>query len=256
MDAMFERIKRKLRSIKKDMALRQEHKRVDRARYDPRITYPNYKSLDEFVDVERLKSLDGYVAERIERHIKTGREEQFYTGAATLDLKAPKMGGSRQIYLTQSTREHRYFDLDASDLWVRTEAAEQFSLLMDFIDTLPFKKTARMLIMYDDGGAAVPAHRDHFLPHICHEFFWFRTNLSKPFFMFDRKNKVKRYVESYNAWFDTCNQFHGVDASKPGLSVSIRVDGTFSDEFRSRIPTPEYNPASTAALWACIGDRA
>ena len=36
-------------------------------RVDPRIKYPSYKSLDEFIDVDWLKSLDGYVTERIEK---------------------------------------------------------------------------------------------------------------------------------------------------------------------------------------------
>jgi hypothetical protein len=32
---------------------------------DAHVTYPCYKSLDEFIDVGWLSSLDGYVAERI-----------------------------------------------------------------------------------------------------------------------------------------------------------------------------------------------
>jgi hypothetical protein len=125
---------------------------------------------------------------------------------------------------------------------------------MEFIHTLPFKRTARMMIMYDVSGSPVTAHRDHPRVNTCHEFIWFRTDLAKPFYMLDKKTGRRQDVESYSAWFDTCNQFHGVDA-KPGLSVSIRVDGTFSDELRARIPVPPYNASSTAALWACIGDR-
>jgi hypothetical protein len=245
-----------VRSIRKEIDVRKSHRRVDRARRDPRIVYPCYKSLDEFIDVERLKSLDGYITERIEKHMKAGDEEKFYTGTATMDVRAPKRPGSRVIHLTQTTREADYYELNDPDLWVRSKEAEEFSLLMDCIDTLPFKKTARMLIMYDDSGNAVPAHRDHTRMGVCHEFVWFRTNLTKPFYMFNHKTKTKRYVESYSAWFDTCNQFHGVDAGKPALSFSLRVDGIFSDEFRARIPVPEYNRASTSALWARIGDKA
>jgi hypothetical protein len=46
-----------------------------------------------------------------------------------------------------------YLDLDRTDVWQLTEAAEEFAELMDFIDTLPFKATGRMLIIYDDSGA-------------------------------------------------------------------------------------------------------
>ena len=55
---------------------------------------------------------------------------------------------------------------------------------------------------------------------------------------------------SHNTWFDTVNQFHGRDATGE-LAFSIRVDGVFDDEFRQRIPIPDYNRASMPSLWAC-----
>ena len=61
-------------------------------------------------------------------------------------------------------------------------------------------------------------------------------------------------MESYSAWFDTVNQFHGSD-EYDGLSFSIRVDGIFTDRFKKRVPVPEYNRASTPALWACISQQ-
>jgi hypothetical protein len=107
-----------------------------------------------------------------------------------------------------------------------------------------------MLIMYDDVARPVTAHRDHATTELCHEFVWFRTNLRKPFYMFNDETGEKLYVDSYSAWFDTVNQFHGTDPQE-GLSFSIRVDGHFTDEFRKRIPRPDFNLASTPALWAC-----
>ena len=125
---------------------------------------------------------------------------------------------------------------------------------MEFIDGLPFAATARMLIIYDETGREVSAHRDHTRTDVCHEFLWFRTNLNKPFYMLNDETGERQYVESYTAWFDTVNQFHGADATG-GLSFSIRVDGVFADDFRKRIPVPTHNPASAPALWACVGDR-
>jgi hypothetical protein len=61
----------------------------------------------------------------------------------------------------------------------------------------------------------------------------------------------KQYVESYSAWFDSVNQFHGSDGYD-GLSFSIRVDGKFTEEFKAKIPRPELNPSSMPALWACL----
>lgn len=221
---------------------------------DPRITYPCYKSFDEFIDVERLKSLDGYITERIERHIKSQNDTRFYTGPYRLNDSAPDRPGSRMIYLAQSTQPDSYFDLDKTELWEPAAACAEFPLLMDFIATLPFKATGRMLIMYDDVCRPVPAHRDHTETNICNHFIWFRTNLKKPFYMLNHRTGEKKYVESYSAWFDSVNQFHGSDASE-GLSFSIRVDGRFTDRFKKHIPIPARNPASTPALWACTSDE-
>lgn len=227
--------------------------RSERTTMDSRITYPCYKSFDEFIDVERLKSLDGYIAERIKRHIAAQQDYQFYTGPYRLKESAPDRPGSRMIYLAQSSLPDSYFDLDKTEIWEPTEAADEFAQLMNFIDTLPFKATGRMLIMYDDVARAGSAHRDHIETELCHDFVWFRTNLKKPFFMLNHETNEKKYVESFSAWFDTVNQFHGTDPQE-GLTFSIRVDGIFTDEFKKRIPKPAYNLASTPALWACTSD--
>ena len=121
---------------------------------------------------------------------------------------------------------------------------------MAFIDTLPFKATTRMVILCEDGGPGTTAHRDHIFPNVCHEFIWLRSNFNKPFYLYNDKTKVKKYVESHSAWFDSVNQYHGSEATRR-LSFSIRVDGLFSDELKARIPVPSTNRASTPSLWAC-----
>jgi hypothetical protein len=224
------------------------------AEVDPRITYPCYKSFDEFIDVDWLKSLDGYVTERVRRHAETRTGIRFYTGPHRLRETDDDLPGSRMIYLARSSRPDSYYDLDRTGLWRPTEACDEFAELMRFIATLPFEATGRMLIMYDDAPRPVPAHRDHDAADVCHEFVWFRTNLGKPFYMLNPETGERRHVDSYSAWFDTVNQYHGGDP-RDGLSFSIRVDGRFTDEFRSRIPRPARNAASTPALWACLSER-
>jgi hypothetical protein len=216
------------------------------------IRYPSYVSLDRFIDVERLRSLDGYITQRIKKHLEFHNDLQFYTGPYRLQENAPDRPGSRMIYLAQSSQPDSYFDLNKSELWHATDATSEFSLLMDFIATLPFKSTGRMLIMYDNINRPVSAHRDHDEAHICHEFVWFRTNLKKPFYLLNPATNEKTYVQSYSAWFDTVNQFHGSDAVD-GLTFSIRVDGTFTDEFKKQIPVaaPD-NVAATPSLWAAL----
>ena len=223
------------------------------AKVDSRITYPCYKSFDEFIDVERLRSLDAYITKLIQRHIKAGKDD-YFLNQYRLDEDSPHKPGVREIWLTRPKTEKPsvYLNLDQADLWRLTEAADEFSELVDFIGTLPFKTTGRMLIIYDDSGREVPAHHDHLDTNLCNEFIWFRTNLKKPFYLLNNESGEKKYVKTFSAWFDSVNQFHGSETVKQDLSFSIRVDGHFADEFKKQIPKPEFNPASTPALWACL----
>ena len=212
--------------------------------------YPSYCDLDPYIDRSWLKSLDGYVKERILKRLSAERDLAFYTGPFLLDGETSHLPGSRLVYLSKSRESENYYDLDRTELWEPGPDAEEFSELMGFIETLPFKARGRMIIMYDDSGRAVTAHRDHDSAELCHEFIWFRTNLDKPFYMLNPETGKRRYVQSHAAWFDTVNQYHGADATG-GLSFSIRVDGVFSDEFRSRIPFPQVNRSAAPAFWAC-----
>jgi hypothetical protein len=211
--------------------------------------YPCYKNLDPFIDVERLKALDCYVRERLVRRLEGAKDLRFCTGPFLLDGRDPELPGSRLVFLSQSERQQDYYDLDRTELWHPTAEAGEFAELTDFIATLPFEATGRIIIMYDDSGRAVPAHRDHDSAELCHEFVWLRTNLGKPFYMLDPGTGERLYVEGHSAWFDTVNQYHGADASG-GLSFSIRVDGRFTDGFRRLIPFPDSNRAAAPALWA------
>jgi hypothetical protein len=225
------------------------------AAVEPEIFYPSYKSFDEFIDLDRLRSLDGYLKEKIREHMAKAREElKFYTGPYRLSEGTTDRPGSRMIYLAESEMPDSYFDLDKTHLWHPTEHASDLEPLMDLIATLPFESTGRMLVMYDDIPREVPAHRDHIDTDVCHEFVWFRTNLDKPFYMLNHQTGEKQYVSGYSAWFDSVNQYHGADAAD-GLSFSIRVDGRFTDEFRESIPKPSMNPASTPSYWACTENK-
>jgi hypothetical protein len=223
---------------------------------DSRIVYPCYKSFDDIIDAASLRSLDHYIAERVRRHAQA-QLNVYFQNEHRLDEAAPIEPGVREIWLSRTKVgvPYNYLDLDKPELWEPSEAADEFPLLMDFIATLPFEATGRMLIIYDDATHAVPAHRDHMNPDLCHHFIWLRTNRNKPFYVLNHKTGHKLYVESYSAWFDTVNQFHGTDTA-PGLAFSIRIDGRFKAELRRSMPVPQCNPASTAALWACTSNPA
>ncbi len=214
-----------------------------------RVHYPSCKDIDPYIDVERLKALDGFISDRLRRRLAAAADRQFYTGPFLLDSDAPDRPGSRMIELSRSRDAENYYDLDRTEVWEPSDEAAEFAPLMDFIATLPFAATGRMLIMYDPDGRAVSAHKDHDSVELCHEFIWFRTNLRKPFYMLAPDTGERAYVAGHAAWFDTVNQFHGADASGE-LSFSIRVDGVFDDDFRRHIPFPSENRAAAASIWA------
>jgi hypothetical protein len=221
---------------------------------DSRISYPCYKSFDPFINLKQLRSLNDFLTEKINRHLKKDKQD-YFVNLYRLDRNTPYQPGVREIWLsrTKPLLTFDYLDLvGRADLWEPTEiAAAEFGPLMKFIKSLPFEKYGRMLIIFDNEGKEVPAHRDHLNPDVCNEFIWFRTNLSKPFYVMNNETGEKKYVESYSAWFDTVNQYHGSEAAE-GLTFSIRVDGVFTDEFREHIPQPQVNPASAPALWTSI----
>jgi hypothetical protein len=163
--------------------------------------YPSYVDLDSFIDVNWLKSLDTIVRDRVRRRIDSESDLKFYTGPFLLETAAESVPGPRMVHLSRPLAPDDYYNLDQPDLWVPTEAAVEFGPLMEFIATLPFAATARMLIIYDESGRAVSAH-----------------------------------------------QYHGADATGE-LSISIRVDGVFNDQFRRQIPASKH-ASSAAALWA------
>lgn len=212
--------------------------------------YPSYVDFDRFLDVARLIALDEFIRGRIESHIEQ-RKDSFFLNQHRLDQAAPYVPGVREIWLTQTPPgvPYDYMNLDKPGLWKPTAAAEEFKPLMDFIAGLPFAETGRILIIYDDGGNAVPAHRDHRDPDICHEFIWMRTNFDKRFYVLNPATAEKRYIHSHSAWFDSVNQFHGADGGE-NLSFSIRVDGIFTDALRRQIPFPTTGRAAAPAIWA------
>ena len=245
-------VKEKFRALRDKKLIEQAHRNVKGAHIDSNIIYPSYKSFDEYINVEQLKKLDSYLRDRLEP--RSG-DTAFWTGPYTLKILDDRLPGSKMIELAKNTSPTaNYFDLDKPDIWEPSEHAEHFPEVMEFVRTLPFKSIGRILIMYDFNGRAVTPHRDHDKTELSHEFIWFRPSLTKPFFVMDHTTGERQYVKSYSAWFDTVNQFHGADAAN-GFSISLRVDGKFSDELRGRIPVPTGNAASTASLWSSIGDN-
>ena len=214
--------------------------------------YPSYVNFDPFIDVAALRGLDGFIAERIKRHI-AAQQDSFFLNQHPLEADAPNAPGVRVIWLRQTVpgTPYDYLDLNRPDRWMDAPAASEFAPLMAFIATLPFAAIGRALIIYDNVGNSVPAHRDHLEADACHEFIWMRTRFNKQFYMLDPPSGAKCYVTSHSAWFDSVNQYHGAEGCDT-LSFSIRVDGVFNEELRRQIPFDRAQGARAAvpALWA------
>jgi hypothetical protein len=212
--------------------------------------YPSYVDLDRFINVARLRSLNDFIIERLHHHRASGADS-FFLNQHRLKQASAYQPGVREIWLSELAPgvPYDYLDLDKPAMWQPSRASLEFAPLMDFLASLPFAATGRMIIIYDFEGNAVPAHRDHTEHNVCNEFFWMRTNFDKPFYLLNPQISEKLYVKSHSAWFDTVGQYHGAEASE-AMTFSIRVDGVFSDSFRQQIPYPAENRSSAPALWA------
>src|SRR5215204_269309 len=92
--------------------------------------YPSYVSFDEYIDVERLRSLDSYLTRRIRQHILRDSDD-FFVNQHVLDHDAPFKPGVREIWLkrTLSGTPYDYLDIDRTPLWELTSEATEFTLL-------------------------------------------------------------------------------------------------------------------------------
>jgi hypothetical protein len=62
------------------------------------------------------------------------------------------------------------------------------------------------------------------------EFLYLNPFLNKKFFIWDEKNKIKHYVKATTSTFNDFD-YHGTDA-QPIFSYSVRIDGTFTPEWK------------------------
>lgn len=189
--------------------------------------------LEDRIDVERLQSMDATLQRKLREFIGPDARptRSFYAGER-LDPTQPTHIGTKAIALMNQI-EGDYDRIHDPTCWKPSEFAEEFPELMDFINDLPFKGYGRAFIIFDETGLDEPVHRDHGDPDLCQEFIWFRTNQLKRFYIYDKQRKQKHHVDQLACWFDT-RHYHGTDPAE-GLSISIRVDGVFTDELREHV---------------------
>jgi hypothetical protein len=106
---------------------------VQRAPVDPGIRYSCYKSFDDLIDVELLKSLDAYVTSKIEEH-EQEHDPIFGTGPMTLKASSPQVDRHPRHHAVQTnsaSRLSRLFrtgqlELDNADHWAVSDEANEF----------------------------------------------------------------------------------------------------------------------------------
>ena len=79
---------------------------------DPRISYPSYVSLDEFLDIDLLRALDHPMVAKINQHIAAEKGD-YFRNLYRLDSETPYAPGVREVWLTRIDREAppEYLDL-------------------------------------------------------------------------------------------------------------------------------------------------
>lgn len=158
---------------------------------------------------------------------------------------------TRGVYLTRPTcraaMDHRCRGEAA--LWRETPLYHSGCLrpLKDFVDQClrgtVLSEVGRVWLLLDASGQAGLRHRDHQLPDFSNEFVWLRDPL-KAFSVFAEgqgsEGERCQAATSTAAWFDARFEHQagpplGIangDGAAPPLSISLRVDGRFTPEFR------------------------
>jgi hypothetical protein len=123
--------------------------------------------------------------------------------------------------------------------------------LVNFIENeLPMDRIGVVTVFWNEHFIPQGFHRDYnyfpyemgnkpdAFPHR-QELIWFRFDLSRPFYIFDldipNGKVLNQYpVDGYSAFFNH-HQWHGSFDNYPETSVTVKVEGRFTDEFRKLI---------------------
>jgi hypothetical protein len=119
-----------------------------------------------------------------------------------------------------------------------TDISKYFPTLIQWIDKLIedniFSNISRAFIIGIDCNGCAHEHRDpNSDPARSPEFIHIRPNLDRPFYVHDVDTDQKHYINSQVGWWND-GDMHGGEPTM-GPSYAIRIDGTFTEQFRSLI---------------------
>src|SRR5687767_5951326 len=83
--------------------------------------YPSYVSLDHLIDLERLRSLDTYLRDKITKRIVDNGDD-YFVNQHCLDKTAPYKPGVREVWLTRTApgTPYDYLDINKCEKWQTT----------------------------------------------------------------------------------------------------------------------------------------
>lgn len=152
----------------------------------------------------------------------------LYNPSTTVYLREPNKGLDPILaYRKKSYKE--YFT------WNKN--VEHFPKLRKWLDDLigpVFTEYGRILFFIHEHDCKLLLHRDgpRYFPHH-NEFLWLNPMMTKKFFIYDEDSTTKHLVETPAAFFNDLDM-HGGEISE-SMTWSLRIDGVFSEEFRSKL---------------------
>lgn len=131
-------------------------------------------------------------------------------------------------------KENSFQDKSSNGQW--TEASKDFPMLMEYLESLPFKHIGRVLFFCTYPNAGVAIHRDAMMQdHKDHNINLFFDGGGRPSFIWDEKKKEKIYLDpSAKSYYFNNRDYHGVDP-EPNFRYTLRIDGTFTDELCDKL---------------------
>lgn len=127
------------------------------------------------------------------------------------------------------------------------EAYKFFPGIRSFLnDSGAFKEIGRTVVYLTPPGYGVPTHADY-SDGISRrdQFLWLNIRCQKKFFVLD-ENLQKDYITSQCGTFDNAS-WHGSDPVPPS-TISVRIDGIFSDEWLEKTGTTAHYKQPRKAL--------
>jgi hypothetical protein len=152
----------------------------------------------------------------------------LYNPSTVVYLREPKKGTDTKIAYLRKGQEVAYD-------WTTNIA--HFPGLRAWLDDqvgTVFEQIGRVLFFIHDHDSTLLLHRDG-VKSMSHrsEFLWLNPTGLKQFYIYDEDTTVKHTVDTRAAFFNDLDM-HGGE-SNPQMTWSLRIDGVFTQEFRSKL---------------------